>query len=237
MLGYFFVAEVSQHRKHVLLYGQRVAIIYGAVEVYGQVRDGAYRLAQIYHIFAGMFPVVASYGHSARYRQRTVEPCVHDAATIFLHVQLHYAAVTVNLCVGLDLEAGGIAVRGNDPEAVLRHIPLTYDESEQRTAVLGHIVPAAAFQLPRVALVKAFEAGGVKFLAHIAHCREITRGLIHPLQQPPHYIFRSHFSLFYQSCLFYQAVLSVLAVLSGCLISLVCYIWLSYQSCLLYQAG
>lgn len=143
--------------QHVFLPGEWIALVDGAVEVYGQMRNGEQRTVDAHQLHAWAQRIIAAQGHASGYRQRTVEPCVEYRSAVDLGIELHGAALAGHLGIGLDAEAGRVAVCGDDVEAV-GGCAFAGNEGENGRTVLHHIAPVARLQCPGIGHVETAEA-------------------------------------------------------------------------------
>ena len=181
--GDLLVREDTYDGEHVALHGDGVTLVDGAVEVDGQVRDGADGALQVHLEHLGLQGVGGAHGHAAGDGERTVEPGVEDAAAVLLDVEFEHSALAVDLGVGLDLEAGGVAVGGDDVEPVFGHVTTACHKGEDSGAVLGHIILAAGLEVPLVGGAEFCESGILEFFFYGVDSHHVARGGVHPFQQ------------------------------------------------------
>ncbi len=185
---YLFRSEVADHRFHVLLHREGIAFVYGAVEVYGEMRDESHGAAHVKQAAFGVQRVGGSEHHAAGNREGTVKPGVEDAASVFLDVERHHASLAVNLGVGFDFEAGGVAVRRDDAESGLCGIAGADDEGHDGRAVLDDVTAVAGTQFPVVALFEFAETAAVELAAYAVHCQEVAGGAVEVFQKSLYHI-------------------------------------------------
>ena len=178
-----FVVDQSQEGKHILLLAQFHAVVDLAVEVDGEVADLEQRTTDVHQHCLGRHGILATHDDAASERQRTVEPCGEDRATIDLGVQAHQSALTRHLGMGLHAECGGVAMGANHVESRLGQRFATQAEGIDRRVVLRHIDLVASLQFAEGLLrVKAAVTVLLEFTGYVARGEEIDGRRIQKFQ-------------------------------------------------------
>ena len=85
---------------HVALFRQRVAFVDTAVEMDCKMRNGEKRLAETYQPVCRAQRIGAADDNASCNRQRTVEPCVKNRASVHFHVQTEGTSGRWHLAAG-----------------------------------------------------------------------------------------------------------------------------------------
>ncbi len=111
------ISDNGYHRQHVFLLRERIALVDSAVEMDGKVRYDQQRAVEFHYLCTGMQRILAAeHGH----RERTVEPCVENRATVDLHVQPDNPTIADHLGLRLDAQAGRVRVGRDYAETGVR---------------------------------------------------------------------------------------------------------------------
>lgn len=138
----------------------------------GQMGDGEQVAVKAHEACFGIERVGRTQHHTAGKRQGTVEPGVKNRAAIDLGVEFDDISLAEHLTVGLEAEAGGIAVSRNDVETAAGGIG-TDHEGENGGIVLCYVIFAAGHEVPLVAHRKAHETSIFKMCPDRFYGKEI----------------------------------------------------------------
>ncbi len=155
--------QLGDDRRQFVLRVDRPTLVGGAVEMDGQVGDYRDGLAEVDQ--AAFQLAIGAEGDAPGQRQVAVEPGGEEGAAIDFDAELE-EAVASDLRVRLDPQAGAVGVRADQAEAAFQGRATAQADGDQRRVVTGHVVAAAGFGVPGVALVEAAVAGGFQAAHH-----------------------------------------------------------------------
>ena len=148
-VGLVRVADAPD-RVHVGLLVQRQAVVDGAVQVDGELREAQHRRG------AGQHRGAVGHGQAPGEQQFAVQPGVQQRAAVDLHAGLQ-PAVRAGGRLGLELEGGRVGVGAQDVEAGGRGRRFGLHPGDDRPVADDEVLAGA--QLPGRALIESGEAG------------------------------------------------------------------------------
>ena len=153
--------HLGQDRRQFGLRVDRPAFVGGTVEVDRKVGDGRNRCLEIDQLAFDL--AIAAEGDAPGQGQVAVEPRGQQGTAVDFHAQLP-KALTLQLGLGLDPQAGAVCVRTDHADAAMQGRVTAQLEGDNGRVITGDVIAAIGFGEPGLAFVEALVTGGLKAL-------------------------------------------------------------------------